>query len=588
MLKIKVSAVLLAAACLSAVCYCESLEENWELFIHYTAIGRPDLAEGYAQLILQSNPDPVELLGISEKSPEGYGLLLRVRAESKELQEVAKQLLEKIEEGRYIRRADPNIIIEEIRRLSSTVRGRITAVERLKNADEYAIPYMIEAIRDPARRAELANIVWALPQLGKGVIRPLVASLEMDNAAVKVEVVRALGKIGYPQALAYLKYLQEKDASDQVRMQAQSSIEQIDPAALKRSAAELFFDLAESYYNHHESLSPAADYDFANIWFLDRQADRIVRRKVDKAYFNELMAMRCCEWALKSDPDIGRAISLWLAAFFKSESTNMPMPDYFGQGHAPASTYATTMGPEYLHMALQRAVNDKDAYVALGVIRALSTSAGEKSLMYWLGTEQPLAEALSFPDKAVRYSAAIAIAIAGPKNEFPESKLVVSNLAESLGQDSTSEEDVALKEEYAMPAAMVMLSLAESRNSVIDLSLAEETLIKATKDKRTELCVTALQILAHMHSAEAQRAIAAAALSDKNDTDVQVSAFMSLSISGKINGNLLEEETIDQIYSLISSDSSDSNVRSAAAAAYGTLDLPSRKVRDLILDQARS
>ena len=42
------------------------------------------------------------------------------------------------------------------------------------------------------------------------------------------------------------------------------------------------------------------------------------------------------------------------------------------------------------------------------------------------------------------------------------------------------------------------------------------------------------------------------------------------------------------IYSLVSSQQIDSELRSAAASAYGALNLPSRKVKDLILDQSRS
>ena len=45
---------------------------------------------------------------------------------------------------------------------------------------------------------------------------------------------------------------------------------------------------------------------------------------------------------------------------------------------------------------------------------------------------------------------------------------------------------------------------------------------------------------------------------------------------------------IDGIYTLISSSDTDDDLRSAAAAAYGALNLPSRKAKDLILDQAKS
>ena len=58
--------------------------------------------------------------------------------------------------------------------------------------------------------------------------------------------------------------------------------------------------------------------------------------------------------------NLGSAISLWLAAFFRVEKANIAYPKYFGSGHADAMTYATTAGAEYLHQALARGVKDKD------------------------------------------------------------------------------------------------------------------------------------------------------------------------------------------------------------------------------------
>ncbi|MHC4497501.1 MAG: hypothetical protein ACYS21_00140, partial [Planctomycetota bacterium] len=83
-------------------------------------------------------------------------------------------------------------------------------------------------------------------------------------------------------------------------------------------------------------------------------------------------------------------------------------------------------------------------------------------------------------------------------------------------------------------------------------------------------------------------AVAAMALAETNALDVRVKAFESLAVSAKINASLLDAETIDAIYSLVGSQEADSKLRAAAAAAYGALNLPSQKVKDLILDQARS
>ena len=590
------TAILAIGLIVVSVGFGQTLEDNWNDFLHYIKIGRFDLAKGYAQVVLQSNPDPVQLFGLSQENREGYEILLRVyeAAPDAELADLSRKVLSIIDQGRFMRRSDPRVIVEEIKRLSSTARGRLIAVKRLKDAGEYAIPYMLDAVADRSRRDELPNIVWALPQIGQPAIRPLVAALQTEDAPLKAEIIKALGKIGYPQSLAYLQYVVEKDDSPELRNLAGGSMRQIDRTAARVPAAVLFFRLAEQYYYLAQSLAPAEDAGFGNIWFWDSAAGRLTREEVDKNYFSELMAMRACEWALKADPGFGNAIGLWLAAFFKAETAGAAgMPAYFGDKHADALVYATTAGPEYLHQALARAIKDKNADVALGAVEALATTAGEKSLFYTLGPAQPLLQALSFDDRAVRYSAAIAVAAAGPRQGFAESKLVVVSLADALGQNAeliseTQRWNDELANSYALRAAEAMLKLAETRNPVIDLSVAQSALVSATQDKRREIQVFAGQILARLASPDAQRAIAAMALSGNNDLDVRILAFESLATSAKINAYMLTEPIVDAIYALISSDETEPDLRGAAAAAYGALNLPSRKVKDLILDQAKS
>jgi len=578
-------------------CFAQTLEENWKDLLHYTVIGRFDLAKGYAQAVLDANPDAVELLELSRANPKGYQVLVRVNevAPDAELAELSGKILAVIDQGRFVQRSEPKIIAEEVRRLSSTERGWFIAVKRLRNAGEYAIPFMLDAMSDNSRANELPDIVRALPQIGKGAIRPLAAALQTKDATLRAEIITALGGIRYPQALGYLKFVAENDSSAELRQLAIENIKKIDPSAPEVPAAQLFYKLAEQYYYHSESLAPAEDADFANIWFWDGDAAKLVREEVNKSYFNELMTMRVCEWALKADEGYGSAIGLWLAAFFKAESAGIEaMPKYFGDRHADALVYATTAGVEYLHQALARAVNDKNAYVALGVIEALGTTAGEQSLLYQIGSAQPLLQALTFYDRKVRYSAAIAIGAAGPKARFAESKQVTANLAEALGQTAqpATEAGNGWSEEaadsYALRAAEVMFQLARTRNPVIDLSGAQVALESATGDKRTQIQILAGQTLAYLDSPGAQRAIAAMALDANNGLDVRIAAFDSLATSAKVNANMLPDDAIDAVYSLIGSNETDPALRSAAAAAYGALNLPSRKVKDLILDQSRS
>ncbi|MCX5634915.1 MAG: HEAT repeat domain-containing protein, partial [Planctomycetota bacterium] len=198
-----VAAILAVGLFVINTCFSKTatVEDNWNDYLHYTKIGRLDVAAGYAQAVLDGNPDPVQLLTLSEKTQQGYAILLKVveSGPDAKLAELSKKILAIIEQGRFIRRTDPKIIVEEIKRLTGTERGRMTAVKRLQNAGEYSIMYMLEALADESRKDEAANIIWALPQVGRDSLRPLAAALQSKNVPIKAEIIKAMGKIGYPQ-----------------------------------------------------------------------------------------------------------------------------------------------------------------------------------------------------------------------------------------------------------------------------------------------------------------------------------------------------------------------------------------------------
>lgn len=567
----------------------QTVEKDWTGFLHYASIGRFDLAVAHGKSLLAAEPNAVELLKLADENPQAMPALVDMKTRSKnaELADIAGKVLGIIEKGRYEKRSNVTVIADEISRLSTTARGRVIAAERLKDAGEYAVPSMIAALGDESRKDQIPNIEFALEQMDKNATRPLVAALQTKNAAVKAEIIRALGSIKDPQALPYLKLIVEQNELPTFVTMATNSINEIDRSAMQTPAADLFVALAKSYYMHSESLSPAADSNSANIWFWDPEIVQLTSVPVSAKYFNELMAMRCCEMALVADAKKGDAIGVWLAAFFKAESTKLPMPAYFGEGHASAEVYATIAGPEYVQQALAMALADKNEYMALGLIDALSKTAGESSLLAATGAGQPLVKALYYDDKAVKYSASIAIAIAEPRNAFPDSTLVVQLLGEALGAKAGADWPQATADQYAAKAVAAMNKLAAHGNKALDLKGAQAALIAATKDARQDIVKGSLATLALLDGPDAQRAVAAVALADANDTAMKVAAFGDLATSARMHGNLLLSETIDAIYGLVQSDKTDPAVRTAAATAYGSLNLPSDKVRKLLLDQAK-
>ncbi|GAG94832.1 unnamed protein product, partial [marine sediment metagenome] len=94
----------------------QTLEDNWNDFLHYTKIGHFDLAKGYGQAILQSDPDPVELLELSWQNQPAFSLLLKVNetAPDEQLTAITGQILDLIENGRYLQRSDSIVIAQEV------------------------------------------------------------------------------------------------------------------------------------------------------------------------------------------------------------------------------------------------------------------------------------------------------------------------------------------------------------------------------------------------------------------------------------------------------------------------------------------
>jgi hypothetical protein len=147
-------------------------------------------------------------------------------------------------------------------------------------------------------------------------------------------------------------------------------------------------------------------------------------------------------------------------------------------------------------------------------------------------------------------------------------------------------EELAL--EYAFRAIAAMQSLAGTGNNIIDLEMSHNSLTTVLNGDDDELCFAAAEILATLKNPSSQREIAKLALNDGYDNQTRITLFASLTQSAKNNGILLTDEQIDRIYSIVSSKTEDPQLRAAAAGAYGAFNLPSRKVKELILDQAKS
>ena len=426
----------------------EEARAIWVDFIHFTRIVHPELASGYGQALIKLNLPPAQLLAVIEGAPyqrqyyeETMQRAQRIKdAELAELAKVAQQVEQMVEDARMAVARDATRIRDDIEALAGTLRQRRNATARLREAGEYAAPELLKVLTRRDKPELIPHVLAVMVDIGRGVVQPLSEALGQVEPPVQQQLSRALARIGYPLALPALRQLATAPGTDedtrQVAERAFSAIAGRAGLTDTFSAAQLFGLLAEDYYAGRSSLVLDPNAQTNLMWQYDPQKG-LTYRQVPTVIFGDVLAMRAAARALALEPDMTSALSLWLAANFRREN-NVPAgatETGYGPGMSSPQFYATLAGPRHLQAVLGRAVSDADGELALDAIRALADTAGANSLLPG-DSAQPLVEALSYPDRRVRFEAAESIAAARPTGTFADSHLVVGLLADAVRQSA--------------------------------------------------------------------------------------------------------------------------------------------------------
>jgi len=427
------------------------LEADFGNYLHFAVIGRFDTADAHAKALL-ARPE------VSPLSDEAAAALRRLSVEyersidtllilinNSSIGENAQKVLALIREAYRLERMEAGRIMDSIRLLAGTPTQRATGLERLMESGEYAIPEILQVLTNAREKSLHPFVVRALPKLGKAALNPLVESLNIEDNVLQRIVAEALGRIGYPQALPYLKRLAaDPQANTVVRGEAEQAVQRIlvaNPGACDKSSYELFYELAEQYYAEVDSLRPDPREERANVWFARTGA--LVPVEVPRAIFTMVLCMRCCEASLMLQKDQTNVLALWLAANFRREARLGLDVQSYEPADADDLTrpadflrsvyFARSAGPRYCQLVLDRAIKDRDRVVALGAIAALRVTAGPAAMTDPAGPAlMSLAEALNFPDLLVRIEAALVLGQAMPPNVFRRADEVVPVLASAL------------------------------------------------------------------------------------------------------------------------------------------------------------
>lgn len=411
-------------------------ESLWSDFNHYVVVARPDLAKAAATQLL--SVDPQKLLDAVESAGQVQEADLLQRAEKTAgLQEVAKQLGQRLDQARLARAKDAKRITEDIQKLAGTSRERTNAAARLTAAGQYAVPQLLATLVNDRQDNLHPFVMQALAQVGKPAVYPLSVSLAQLEIRPLTQVAQVLADIGYPMAMPYLKQVIESRPMDaNARTILQTAYDRLaarSAATAKLSAAELFQQLARDYYTTGTLTGQTlAAHQQPMLWTYDARTG-LIPVTVPASIFHDVLAMQAAQQALTINPKLESALSWWLTANLRREQSLAGQKDpSYPPSYQTAGYYLRVAGPMRQHDVLARALADNDSPLALAAIDALKETAGTEALINRRGTHQPLIQALYYPDARVRIRAALALGNARPTDPFSGSDRLVRVLAEAI------------------------------------------------------------------------------------------------------------------------------------------------------------
>ncbi len=461
--------------------------QQWADWNHYVIIARPDLAKAAGEQLLQLEDGA--LLDIVEGSDYAnrYQDILTRGRKTEAVAEVATKLAEKIQQARVGRARDTKRIAADIELLGGTAREYVNAVARLRAAGQFAVPQLLKTLNDEKQTRLHPYVLRALIEIGRPVVYPLSVALPHLEARPLSQVAQVLAEVGYPMALPYLRQVIDNEKTDPaaklVVVAAYNRLAEVAKLQGGLSAAELYLNLGRNYYTTATTGQELPGFDSQNnkgiVWNHVGEAG-LVATPVPGEIFGDVLAMRAGQQALALQPDLDPALSLWLAANLRrvhrlpAGQDDLSYPQDF---RAPAY-YLMMAGPQRQHEVLDRALQDRDAALALDAIAGLRGTAGTEALINRQGSIQPLLRALYFPDRQVRVNAALALANARPKEKFEGSDRIVRALSEAVrpaesqyalviapDQDSLNALSTSVKELGFSPIAGMTLAAANDQIS---------------------------------------------------------------------------------------------------------------------------
>ena len=407
--------------------------------VHLIKLGQFDEAAAMLKQVMATSPTPAEALRLRNRAGYDFWAPLMSHAQ---LGGPVRDLLRLAYEAIQANRTDPAHIAEMVDLLGTAQDPR--AVSHLRSCGPYAIPALIQVLGDPQREDKHQAVRTLLTQMPAEAAPAIVEALRCPDVGVQAALADALGQMHSRLALSELKRLAEDPRlGPTVRVHVEEALRTIlgRKAWGARPAVEYYLELVLALHQGEDWALPPGVSETLAVWTWDDKAARLTSVEVPRTQYGPLVAERTAERLVTYWPKYEPGYPAWylakLGKLWEAEARpgTLKAEDIAGE----VRLLGSLLGERRLMAGCEAALQRKDYRAAQGFLRGLQPVAGARAVR----VEPAVARALTAPDRAVRYEAALVLVAADPRAPFPGSELAVPVLAEALNQVATLEIVVA-------------------------------------------------------------------------------------------------------------------------------------------------
>jgi CheY-like chemotaxis protein len=398
--------------------------------------GRFDLAAAYLQAFHDANPSDGDLLDLERKyGTTVFESLRNVPRWSddpktdKQARANVEALIKRSREVTEKQLRNPERVNRYIRNLGATLEERVFAEQELRRTGDYAVSFMVAALRNPPEPEVATGILQAIPKLEAPAMAGWLAALDGLTPDRQYGVLAAI--TSRPDALNLITAAQTDytpflwrvaalppDASPAYRKLALDVLNRVytgtadrrDPQAELVAAARTFFDHKARYTG--VKTNPDGSPSVVPVWVWDAAAQNLIKlENVPAPQADEYYGLRYARWALEQKPDYEPAqrLILALAAERAVERGNF---GHLARTDPAVYRMLADAPPALLTDLLDQALAQRRTALILALTQALGDRADRSAVAPRPGpAARPslLEQALNYPDPRVQLAAADAL-----------------------------------------------------------------------------------------------------------------------------------------------------------------------------------